>query len=216
MLKLEKNVFDGIIDLLLPYAESEASRRAMLIPYLLGHPNLLKQIDWSGSPHTFSVELVKKLWQHGEIEEGQQGLVMLLQALNPLVGTDDQSRVAQLIETINQAEEMPEGTGHWPDEEPASRGGVSTTTIDTDGGAFIGGNVSVGGNFTGRDSVTHHRTVQGDEIHGDKVAGDKVAGDKFTLVAISSQAIMLRAIASMWAIFQVVQGLRLGVVPNLQ
>lgn len=46
--------------------------------------------------------------------------------------------------------------------------------INTDGGAYIGGNVNTnGGDFVGRD-----KTVQGDEVHGDKVMGDKIMGDK--------------------------------------
>ena len=46
--------------------------------------------------------------------------------------------------------------------------------IDTGGGAYVGGNVTVtGGDFVGRDKIVH-----GDVVHGDKVAGDKVAGVK--------------------------------------
>ena len=42
--------------------------------------------------------------------------------------------------------------------------------IDTGGGAYIGGNVNVGGGtFVGRDKIVH-----GDEVHGDKVGGDKI------------------------------------------
>jgi hypothetical protein len=41
-----------------------------------------------------------------------------------------------------------------------------TTRIDTGGGAYIGGNVQVGGEFVGRDKVVH-----GDEVRGDKIEG---------------------------------------------
>jgi tetratricopeptide (TPR) repeat protein len=48
------------------------------------------------------------------------------------------------------------------------------TTVNTDGGAYIGDSVDTdGGDFVGRD-----KTVRGDEVHGDKVMGDKVGGDK--------------------------------------
>lgn len=43
--------------------------------------------------------------------------------------------------------------------------------IDTGGGAYIGGNVTVGGEFVGRDKI----------IHGDDVKGDKVGGDQITV-----------------------------------
>ncbi len=44
--------------------------------------------------------------------------------------------------------------------------------INTDGGAYIGGNVSVGGEFVGRDKIVH-----GDEVKGDKIGGHKVQGN---------------------------------------
>jgi hypothetical protein len=45
-------------------------------------------------------------------------------------------------------------------------------TIDTGGGAYVGGGVNLnGGDFVGRDKV-----VYGDEVHGDKVGGDKISG----------------------------------------
>lgn len=46
--------------------------------------------------------------------------------------------------------------------------------VHTEGGAYVGGNVTTsGGDFVGRDKITH-----GDEVHGDKVGGDKItAGD---------------------------------------
>ena len=40
--------------------------------------------------------------------------------------------------------------------------------VNTGGGAYIGGNVKTGGDFVGRDKITH-----GDTVHGDKVGGDK-------------------------------------------
>ena len=45
-------------------------------------------------------------------------------------------------------------------------------TINTGGGAYIGGNVSVGGEFVGRDKIVH-----GDEVKGDKIGGDKIQGN---------------------------------------
>lgn len=50
--------------------------------------------------------------------------------------------------------------------------------IDTDGGAYIAGNVRTGGDFIGRDKVVHGDEVKGDKVLGDKVLGDKVQGHK--------------------------------------
>jgi len=57
----------------------------------------------------------------------------------------------------------------------------TSTSVNTDGGAYIGGNVSTGGGeFIGRDKVTHGDSIYGDKICGDKVDGDKVGGDKIS------------------------------------
>jgi hypothetical protein len=59
--------------------------------------------------------------------------------------------------------------------------------VDTGGGAYIGGSVTVsGGDFVGRDKVVH-----GDEVHGDKVGGDKVEGDKITVGDVSGTGIAI-------------------------
>jgi len=200
MLKLEKDVFDGIIDLLLPYVESEPNRKSLLMPHLMNHPNLLSRIEWAGSPKDFSVALVNLLWKQGEIETDKQCLVLLLDILNILAGKGDQERIVQLIETIDQAEELPPGTDNWPPDKPAATGG-STTTIDTGGGAFIGGSVSVGGNFHARDTITHNRIVQGDEIAGDKVGGDKItvgdiSGSTGIAIGRNAQATVTAGIAN--------------------
>ena len=43
--------------------------------------------------------------------------------------------------------------------------------VNTDGGAYIGGNVSVGGEFVGRDKI-----VEGDKVQGDKIQGNVTIG----------------------------------------
>lgn len=53
----------------------------------------------------------------------------------------------------------------------------SSTSVDTGGGAYIGGNVQTGGDFIGRDKVVHGDEVKGDKIQGDKVQGHKADGD---------------------------------------
>jgi len=61
--------------------------------------------------------------------------------------------------------------------------GQPTVQVNTDGGTYIEGNATVGGDLIGRD-----KSVHGDEVHGDKVAGDKVAGNKITNIYVTSAA----------------------------
>jgi uncharacterized caspase-like protein len=68
-----------------------------------------------------------------------------------------------------------------PLDEPSRREEPAQVRIDTGGGAYVGGGVSVqGGDFVGRDQIT-----QGDRVEGDKVMGDKVEGDKISVSGVS-------------------------------
>jgi hypothetical protein len=62
---------------------------------------------------------------------------------------------------------------------PLEDRGAGPVTVNTGGGAHIGGNVTVGGDFVGHDKV----------VHGDEVRGDKVMGDKITTGNISGTGI---------------------------
>jgi hypothetical protein len=60
--------------------------------------------------------------------------------------------------------------------------GKDKIEINTGGGAYVGGNVSVqGSDFVGRDKITH----------GDEVRGDKVSGDKITVGSVSGTGIAI-------------------------
>jgi hypothetical protein len=49
--------------------------------------------------------------------------------------------------------------------------------VETEGGAYVGGNVNVGGgDFIGRDKVRVGHVVQGDEVRGDKITVGDIAG----------------------------------------
>lgn len=61
------------------------------------------------------------------------------------------------------------------EEEAASR----TNSINTGGGAYIGGSVQLDkGDFVGRDKVIHGDEIRGDKFTGDKIMNDKVEGNK--------------------------------------
>lgn len=64
------------------------------------------------------------------------------------------------------------------EEETMAKESGHKQTINTEGGAYIGGKVSVGRDLVGRDQVVHGDEVKGDKVAGDKVMGDKVAGHK--------------------------------------
>ena len=49
--------------------------------------------------------------------------------------------------------------------------------VNTGGGAYIGGNVKTGGDFVGRDKITHGDTIQGDKVGGDKYTTGDITGN---------------------------------------
>ncbi len=132
-----------------------------------------------------SVEsLQRELAQHGknldklEERKAQYGLDVPLDVLNAI--EEEKAAIARL-EALLAGREPPAAVPS-----PAAPAPPPRSRIDTGGGAFIGGNVTVGGEFVGRDKV-----VLGDEVHGDKVLGDKVGGDKITVGDVSGTGVAI-------------------------
>jgi hypothetical protein len=79
----------------------ENQRRALLVMALgTGHP-LLSQIDYTASANTFTVNLVSRLNDYGQIAPGQSALWVVLETLKDQVGFDKQTRIKALEGVVN-------------------------------------------------------------------------------------------------------------------
>jgi formylglycine-generating enzyme required for sulfatase activity len=98
MIQLAPDIFNKIVDLLLPHVDNERRRHALIDPVLNSH-SVYYDIEWGGSPREFSVHLVSLLSQHSK-----QLLLLLLEETRRLVG--DETLINILRDTIHSIPEI--------------------------------------------------------------------------------------------------------------
>lgn len=81
--------------------------------------------------------------------------------------------------------------------EPIGTVATSSTTINTGGGAYIGGGVKVdGGDFVGRDKITHGDEVKGNKVVGDKITVGDISGSTGIAIGRGAQSNVNQGVAS--------------------
>jgi len=169
-LKLEQELFNRIVDVLWPRMDA-GNRQTLITPAFMSYGALYSQIDWSGAPREFSVRLVQKLLNYGEVEVGELALTRLLQTVRAEVGISGQQEIDELLVLLaeaqaQQASPPTRGGGASKSMEDLlreqreksqakgpTRGGDIIYNINTGGGAYIGGSAEVGGDLVGRDQT---------------------------------------------------------------
>jgi len=155
-LKLEQELFNRIVDVLWPRMDA-GNRQTLITPAFMSYGALYSQIDWSGAPREFSVRLVQKLLNYGEVEVGELALTRLLQTVRAEVGISGQQEIDELLVLLaeaqaQQASPPTRGGGASKSMEDLlreqreksqakgpTRGGDIIYNINTGGGAYIGG-----------------------------------------------------------------------------
>jgi tetratricopeptide (TPR) repeat protein len=99
MPQIDRQILNEIVSLLIPHCPDIAARQSLLNSALFGC-KVLNQIDLSGAPQDFAVQLVRKLSDFGDCEPGQPALVMLLEELKKQVGFDKQANTERVIRNI--------------------------------------------------------------------------------------------------------------------
>lgn len=97
--QMDQATFHRIVQLLLPYMMSERERRALTEQALYGS-SLLYQIDWKGPALAFTVDLVEKALNYGDVKTGMPAIVVLLDKLSTLVGGDKRSQIDILKQAL--------------------------------------------------------------------------------------------------------------------
>jgi predicted acylesterase/phospholipase RssA len=93
---MEKDLFDQIIEFLLPEMDDANDRKTLVRSALHKSPALLK-IQWGGPARPFTVQLVRLLDQFGEVTPGKPAVVALLEEARAQVGADRQARIDKLL-----------------------------------------------------------------------------------------------------------------------
>jgi hypothetical protein len=89
--------FDAIVNLILPYSETESSRRMLMLSAFHDHPEILDKVDYSGATLEYATQLIRMLQVHGEVTPGKQALWHLLLVLKGFVGSDHQATISNII-----------------------------------------------------------------------------------------------------------------------
>ena len=100
MTTLDKQTFDTIVEVLVPYMDTIDNRRSFVTQALHDAPMLLQRVSYEGNAHQFTVELVKTCNRYGQITAGQSAITALLTHLREQVGHDRQQNIDRLIARI--------------------------------------------------------------------------------------------------------------------
>lgn len=92
---MDKSLFDRIVTQLMPEMDSISRRQALIHGALFGSP-VVNQIDWSGSAHDFTVQLVTRLHKYDA-----SAVIAVLEELHAQVGTVRQAEINALIHALS-------------------------------------------------------------------------------------------------------------------
>lgn len=100
MPELDRELFDELKELLVPFMENAQARKTLLTQAFIGS-SLLEEIAYEGPTQDFVIELIRRLSAYGEIESGKPALWALLETIRDRVGVDKQRRIDTLHDLIN-------------------------------------------------------------------------------------------------------------------
>jgi hypothetical protein len=97
---LDPETLREIAGLVAPHVVGEGARTTFLVTAFGANHPLINQIDISGPPFSFAVNLVTRLNNYGSVKPDKPALVALLETLKFYVGTDQAPRIDELIEQV--------------------------------------------------------------------------------------------------------------------
>ena len=96
---MTKDLFDQIVDALLPEMDDLSERKSLVKKALVG-ANLVRRIQWDGDARTFTIRLVQRLYEYGALPSGQSALVALLLEVKHWIGADQQALIDRLLRQL--------------------------------------------------------------------------------------------------------------------
>jgi hypothetical protein len=124
-MKMDRQCFNEIVNLLVKYMDVPETRQAILDTAWYGSP-LLHQVSWTGNPQTFTTLAVKKAIDFGQIEQGVPAIRALLEGLRPQVGYDVQEKIDAILDTCFDSPSNTVTHIEVPDLPPASNSANKT------------------------------------------------------------------------------------------
>ncbi|HMX30535.1 MAG TPA: TIR domain-containing protein, partial [Blastocatellia bacterium] len=99
---MTKELFDQIVEALLPEMDDAEARKALVQSALVGSP-VLQKISWAGEQRTFTIRLVRVLIDFGTLSSGKPAIVALLEEVRRQVGTDRQAEIDRVLAQLEAA-----------------------------------------------------------------------------------------------------------------
>jgi len=96
---MNKDLFDRIVQQLLPVMRNEDDRNSLITSALYG-ASVLDQIDWDGPALIFTPRLVELLHHYGDFVLGKPALVALLENVREQVGANVQTQIDALLKDL--------------------------------------------------------------------------------------------------------------------
>ncbi len=104
---MTKALFDQILAVLLPEMGDANARKSLVEGALIGSP-VLQQLEWGGAAYPFTVQLVLRLAQFGELTPGKPAIFAVLEDARKQVGYDRQARIDSLLDSLLNDRGLPE------------------------------------------------------------------------------------------------------------
>ncbi len=140
MASLDRETFNEVVKLLVPLL-GEGDRQG-IVQLAFADTNLPQMISFGGNAQAFTVLLVRKALDYGQVKPGEEALAILLETVKPNVGLVDRNRIDEIIAQLSGS--TPASSSAQPASTPTPQG---NTTINI-GGSVTGSNVNIGGNQT--------------------------------------------------------------------
>ncbi len=93
---MTKDLFDQIVEVLLPEMDDPDARKALVQGALIGSP-VLQRISWAGGQRPFTIQLVRILNDFGTLPSGRPAIVALLEEVRRQVGGNRQAKLDQVL-----------------------------------------------------------------------------------------------------------------------
>ena len=100
-MKLKPGIFQELAAILEPHLATEADRKTLITPVFFSYHDFFRQIVWTGSAKTFTIEIIQLCVNYGRLESGKSALIELLEAIYPQVGLDKQATINEIIINLN-------------------------------------------------------------------------------------------------------------------
>ncbi len=99
---MSSTAFDQLVELLVPIMATEADRRALVTKALGIDFPLRRSLDYTGTAFASSVNVLERLYDYGQMDDGRTALAIFLSEAKKQLGVDKQTQIDHLLREIER------------------------------------------------------------------------------------------------------------------